>query len=261
MRRLLLGRTLDNVGWVSLTRQASLAGSAFGLPGWRRPFSYEQRRISWPVCGQKQPALTQRRPLICLHGLGYVRHLATFTPPNGSLDRATILGRLKRVLLVYPAVEAFLLRSRVVEDRDLATVSAKAFAVVVYGFGTLTLLGTLGIDTRPLLAGAGVTGFAIGFAMREVASNFLSGILLIINRPFQRGEVIHVLGAIPNLKGRVEEIDFRHVRLRTEDQGLLIIPSFMVFSNPVVVHRAEIRKEDTIVVPPTASPTATGKPQ
>jgi small conductance mechanosensitive channel len=68
---------------------------------------------------------------------------------------------------------------------------------------TVTTLGTLGVDTKPLLAGMGITGFTIGFALKEVATNFISGIFLVINKPFVRGCRIKIHGSGGGIEGKI----------------------------------------------------------
>ncbi|CAF4274205.1 unnamed protein product [Rotaria sordida] len=80
----------------------------------------------------------------------------------------------------------FLLRSYIIEDEDLARLLSKTAGVTIYAMFTVTTLGTLGVDTKPLLAGIGIIGFTIGSALKEVATNFISEIFLIINKPFIR---------------------------------------------------------------------------
>lgn len=101
----------------------------------------------------------------------------------------------------------------------------------------MTVLGTLGVDTGPIIAGIGVTGFTLGFALKEIATNFLSGVLLVFNKPFQKGQHLKVMGAAAgqNLEGEVESIDARYVLLRTRERGLLMVPSVVVYTNPILV--------------------------
>ncbi len=53
----------------------------------------------------------------------------------------------------------------------------------------------MGADTKSLLAGIGITGFTIGFALKEIAANFISSIFLVINKPFIRGCRIKIHGS------------------------------------------------------------------
>lgn len=119
----------------------------------------------------------------------------------------------------------------------MARFLAKASSIALYTLGGVTVLGTLGVDTKPIIAGIGVTGFTLGFALKEIATNFLSGVLLVFNKPFQKGQHLRVMGATAgqNLEGTVESIDARYVLLRGREGGLLMIPSVVVYTNPIMV--------------------------
>jgi small conductance mechanosensitive channel len=96
--------------------------------------------------------------------------------------------------------------------------------------GGITALGTIGIDVSALVAGIGLTGFALGFACRDILSNLLAGALILIYRPFQRNDRITVLG----FEGIVIEIGLRYTALQAEDKKILI-PNANLFTNPVTV--------------------------
>lgn len=132
-------------------------------------------------------------------------------------------------------IERLILHSKLTKDIDIARFIGKTAAITAYSFAGITVLGTLGVDTKPLIAGIGVTGFTVGFALKEIAANFLSGILLVFGRPFQKGQYLKVLGGGANLEGEVESIDSRYVLLKTKDKGLIMIPSVTVYSNPILV--------------------------
>jgi small conductance mechanosensitive channel len=98
-------------------------------------------------------------------------------------------------------------------------------------FGVVTALGTLGIDVSALVAGLGLTGFALGFAFRDVLSNLLAGVLILLYRPFSHGDQIGVTG----FNGVVEQIDLRYTTLNAGDKYVLI-PNSNLFTNPIEVH-------------------------
>jgi small conductance mechanosensitive channel len=61
-------------------------------------------------------------------------------------------------------------------------------------FGIVMGLGTMGIHVEPLVASLGLTGFAVGFALRDAISNLLAGVLILTYRPFRSGDRIAVAG-------------------------------------------------------------------
>jgi small conductance mechanosensitive channel len=130
-----------------------------------------------------------------------------------------------------------IMRSKLTEDADLARFLAKSGAMAAYGLASMTALGTLGIDTAPLLTGIGITGFTLGFALKEIATNFLSGVMLVFGKPFRKGQWLRVLSPANQgqLEGEVQSIDARYVLLRTKERGLVMVPSVIVYTNPILV--------------------------
>lgn len=82
-------------------------------------------------------------------------------------------------------------------------------------------LTSVGLDLTALGAIFGVLGIGIGFGMRNVAGNFVSGIIILFERPIEVGEVIQ----IDNKIGRVEKIRLRSTVIRTAKEGTLIVPN------------------------------------
>lgn len=93
----------------------------------------------------------------------------------------------------------------------------------------LRILGFGGI-TASILAGAGISAFIVGFAMRDIGENFLAGILMAFKRPFRVGDFVET-GAI---KGRVLALNIRDTRLKTTDGKDVYIPNAMIIKNPLI---------------------------
>lgn len=113
---------------------------------------------------------------------------------------------------------------------DLFITGAKWTALV---FGALTALGTVGVDVTALVAGLGLTGLTIGFALKDIVANFMAGTMLMLYRPFRRGDTIVVSG----LQGVVTALDLRYTHLQASGQRYLI-PNATVLNNPVTVLEA-----------------------
>ena len=90
--------------------------------------------------------------------------------------------------------------------------------------GLITALGTLGVNISAIVAGLGLTGFAFGFAFKDMLSNFISGILIFIYEPFKLGDIIEVEGKT----GKVVDINLRYVTMESEEQKVLIPNSISV---------------------------------
>ncbi|MEW6298274.1 MAG: mechanosensitive ion channel domain-containing protein [Thermodesulfobacteriota bacterium] len=112
--------------------------------------------------------------------------------------------------------------------RDIVDFLGRVAKVALLLFGVVTALGTAGINVAALVAGLGLTGFALGFALKDVLSNFLAGVLILIYRPFRRNDVIAVAG----FEGTVIDIDLRYTHLQAEGKKVLI-PNAILFTNTI----------------------------
>lgn len=144
-------------------------------------------------------------------------------------------GFLMTLLLFYILVK--LARKAIVEttrkfnlDDHLSLLMIRTSRIALIILGLITALGTLGINVSALVAGLGLTGFALGFAMKDTISNLLSGILILLYQPFKLGDTIEVSG----FSGKVTTIDLRYTRLSAEQQTILI-PNSKLFTDPIRV--------------------------
>ncbi len=108
--------------------------------------------------------------------------------------------------------------------------ATSSITLIIFGF--VTALGTLGINVSALVAGLGLTGFALGFALKDTISNLLSGVLILLYRPFEIGNRIKIAG----YEGTVISIDLRYTELEGEESKILI-PNSKSFTDPIVVLR------------------------
>ena len=111
-----------------------------------------------------------------------------------------------KILLALLLLAVFWLASRFVrkaifaagEKADLeypvVRLMAMATRVTLLVAGLVTALGTLGVDVSALVAGLGLTGFALGFAIKDTISNILAGVLLLVYRPFSKTDYVEVKG-------------------------------------------------------------------
>ena len=121
-------------------------------------------------------------------------------------------------------------RHRMPHNSGLLQLLGRAAKIAIVTLGLATALGTMGVNVSALVAGLGLTGFALGFALRDVLSNLLSGVLLLLFRPFAIGDRISVTG----LEGEVANIDLRYTVL-TQPDKVVLIPNSNLFTNPILV--------------------------
>ena len=134
-----------------------------------------------------------------------------------------ILARITRRIVTSAA-------ERLEVDEHLALLLTRASSITLTIFGLVTALGTLGINVSALVAGLGLTGFALGFALKDIISNLLSGVLILLYRPFEKGNRIKISG----YDGTVVSIDLRYTELDCEGNKVLI-PNSKLFADPITV--------------------------
>ena len=103
---------------------------------------------------------------------------------------------------------------------------------IVLVFGFITSLGTLGINVSAIVAGLGLTGFAFGFAFKDMLSNFISGVMIFIYEPFKINDFITVEGE----EGRVVDINLRYVTIESDTKRILI-PNSISISKIIAVNK------------------------
>ena len=116
-------------------------------------------------------------------------------------------------------------------NEDLARFMGRVVKVVVLIMGLVTAMSNMGVDVSALVAGLGLTGFALGFALKDVISNVLAGILILIYKPFIKADFIKVKGH----EGEVLSTDLRYTILRGEEGVTLYVPNSMLFVDAIQV--------------------------
>lgn len=135
-----------------------------------------------------------------------------------------ILSRVARKL-VRKAINQSNLRVSVLLERTALSVTGS----VVMVFGFLVALSQLGFEVAPLLAGLGVAGFIVGFALQDTLSNFASGMMILLYRPYDVGDLIETAGAM----GKVENMTLVSTTILTVDHQTLVVPNSMIWGNVI----------------------------
>jgi small-conductance mechanosensitive channel len=122
--------------------------------------------------------------------------------------------------------------SRLVDNQNILELAAQIIFYVIMIVGSFVALGVLNLDktVTSLLAGAGVIGLALSFAFQDLATNFISGVFLAVQKPLQIGDLIQTNSYI----GYVKKIGLRAIDIENFDGQYVIIPSKEVFQNPLL---------------------------
>ena len=115
--------------------------------------------------------------------------------------------------------------SRAVQDT-----TALIFNYTFIFLGTIVVLQVWGLDLSSLTVFASVLGVGVGLGLQGIAKEFVSGLVLIFERPIQVGDFVEVAG----LMGTVERISVRSTEIRTLDQVSVILPNSRFLDSEVI---------------------------
>lgn len=115
-------------------------------------------------------------------------------------------------------------------------------AVWVVGF--VIALGVMGLDFGALLGALGLTSVAIGFSLKDVLSNYISGVILLAARPFRINDQV----VIDNYEGTITQIQLRATTMKTYDGRVVYIPNQEVFQASIINNTASAKRRSFVTV-------------
>lgn len=140
-------------------------------------------------------------------------------------------------------VERGLKRSRLRLSELLRRMIVSTASKLVLALGILFALAQIGISLGPLLAGLGIAGFIIGFALQDSLSNFASGMMILFYRPYDVGDVVELNG----VAGKVEQMSLVNTTIHTFDNQRIIMPNSMIWGGIIKnVTAQKVRRVDMV---------------
>jgi len=147
-------------------------------------------------------------------------------------ERISFRKRIMNAIATEPFFKG--VTSAVIDDPDVAIVTAKILSYSFWFFIILVALGTIGVDTKPLLSLFSVAGITLGFSAKDFIANTFAGVFVLLTRPFERGDLI----SVGSLKGKVLSIDIRYMRLESfQDLSEILVPLSMVYNQVITIHQ------------------------
>jgi small conductance mechanosensitive channel len=128
----------------------------------------------------------------------------------GGITRKAV-GRMKNI-------------SQLLRDFFVNTVKKLTFFI-----GLMVALGVLGIDVGPFVAAIGAVGFIVAFALQGTLSNFASGIMILLYRPYDIGDVVSVAGVL----GKVDAMSLVSTTLKTPDNQVVVVPNNSIWGDVI----------------------------
>lgn len=134
---------------------------------------------------------------------------------------------------LYVASLVSKLVDRALKQRDLGAEGRMVVTQLVRWslivLAVVTALEQVNFDLTAFVAGLGVAGFTIGFALKDISENFVAGLLLLLQRPFELGDVVK----IDDFRGRITDVSLRATEMITMDGHNVLLPNSLVYTNPI----------------------------
>lgn len=121
-----------------------------------------------------------------------------------------------------------------VSDLTVENLVKQVAYYTVWVIGLIVATSAFGLEPQTFATGLGLTSLAIGFALKDVLSNFVSGLLILTLRPFELGDQI----VIGETEGSVERIELRATLIRTYDGRIVSVPNSETFTSRVTNNTA-----------------------
>jgi small-conductance mechanosensitive channel len=110
--------------------------------------------------------------------------------------------------------------------------ASKIVAYVIIGIGLMAASNSMGVKLDALIATSAVVAVGIGFGLQNIAQNFISGLILLVEQPVRKGDFIKVGDAL----GFVDDIGLRATTIVTRDEVTILVPNSGLVSAPVINH-------------------------
>ena len=152
-----------------------------------------------------------------------------------------LLGFWVVARMVRGAVRRGLERSKLEVSSLARDFFVKSTGRLIMLVGLIIAIAQLGIEIGPLLAGLGIAGFVVGFALQDTLSNFASGLMILVYRPYDVGDAIEAGGVI----GAVNQMNLVSTMIMTFDNQLLVVPNNKIWGDVIrnITHQ-ETRRID-----------------
>lgn len=177
--------------------------------------------------------------------LGWLNPLITGIDSVGfdiGSNRISILGLIKALfmMVIFFWVAHHLsnfLKNQINETASLSSslqvLLSKIVQFALMGLAIMLALGAVGIDLTAFAVFTGALGVGIGFGLQKIISNFISGIILLLDRSLKPGDVIEVETGNGVTYGWVEKLGLRYTSVTTRDGTETLIPNETFITNPV----------------------------
>lgn len=152
----------------------------------------------------------------------------------GIIAKIAIFLAILLIAKILAGVASSLVRGSLNRSKLNATNLLKDFAAgtagkIVFFLGFLIALTALGVNIGPFLAAFGVLGFVIGFALQDTLGNFAAGVMILLYKPYDLGDVVSAGG----VTGKVTDMNLVSTLFKTPDNQNIIVPNGQIWGGTI----------------------------
>lgn len=129
-------------------------------------------------------------------------------------------------------------------DRHAKKSAKRLSAYVIFPLTFIAILGTFGVPLSALGAAVGLIGLGLSFALQDIIANFISGVLIMVNRPFKIGDQVKAGGE----EGTIQDIKARATEIKTYDGRKVIMPNSELYSKQVINNTGYGKRRFNVIV-------------
>ncbi|MFB6204610.1 MAG: mechanosensitive ion channel family protein [Candidatus Nanohaloarchaea archaeon] len=130
------------------------------------------------------------------------------------------------------------------DDPHAIRTAQRLSGYLTFGGAAIVILGVLGVPLSALGTAVGLIGLGLSFALKDIIANFVSGLMILINKPFRIGDQIEIEGEA----GTVKDIRVRATDIKTYDGRKMVVPNSSLYSETVINNTAYTRRRFDVVV-------------
>lgn len=156
----------------------------------------------------------------------YNGHFSAYTPKIITILTIVVIGYIVIKILTRLIAKFF---DRVDFDRGVETFLENASKVVLWIILIIIILSNLGVNVTGLLAGLGIMGIIVGFALQDTLGNLASGVFILFNKPFSVGDTVNIASFV----GRIEKVGIAACEMTSQDNVKITIPNRKIWGDVI----------------------------
>ncbi|MHC1604613.1 MAG: mechanosensitive ion channel family protein [Candidatus Methanofastidiosia archaeon] len=134
-------------------------------------------------------------------------------------------------ILINDWGKKWLAKTRSKYGDTLFPMARRMIKILIYIFALIVILDMWGVKVAPLLAGMGIAGLAVGFAVQDSLKDMISGVNLMLDKAYKVGDKVKI---DTGETGIIYDISLRSTRIRTYDNNVIIIPNSKMASSKII---------------------------